>query len=901
MKPSKHSGYAQFRLPLAARLLLRLSIKDVDAREGMLGDLEEELRTLPIGSLNPLQLWVRAVLAALALAARFTLVRRSFQGHAQTRLGSARTRPRVPRLEDVRRDLKYAVRQLASSPGFALAAVITLSLGIGASTAAFTLVDGVLIRPLPFPEPDRLVTLWERRSNGQELTLSFPNFEDWRDQANSFDGITAIRFSSEATVLGGNEPARGITLAVSREFFDVIGVYPFLGRPISYDENRAGGESVVVLSHDFWQRNFGDNHDLSSIELDVAGVPFTVVGVMPPGFKVLEDGDLYLPLEQAPFRKRDSHNYRAVGRLKPNVSWQQAQDEMNRIAEGIRRAYPGETRTVAVNMRALRSDILGEVDRPLLMLLCAAGLLLILSCSNVASTLLARSTVREREMAIRSAVGASRPRLVYQLFTESLLLAAIAGLLGLGLSHLALLLVRSQGPDLVPRLQTLSIDVPVILFAVGVTAVTSVIFGLVPAIWVSSNPARTLQCAQAREGRRSRAVGWNLMIGGEAALAVVLVVASGLFVRSLQEILWTNTNFRPDGVLTVAMNFSGDRYRSARDRANLLTELKREFQVVPGVTGVGFANHLPTQSTSMTGTVFASPPPNPEDIPSNEIPPASGWRVVDEDYFAVMGIPLLRGRAFTSADGPDDAPVIILNEALANLVFPGQDPIGRQVQFMPFWTGVDLTVVGVVGEARDWRRALGSQPEGFVHWPQTNYTRYLTAVFHTEGEPATLVRPVKERLRSMAPEVPGTFRTMNSIVGESLKERQFTMAVLSSFAVLSLVLAAVGIYGVVSYSVSRRSREIGIRLALGAASGAVRQRIFARSLGVVAAGVAAGIAGAVVAGGVAESLLYGVGPRDPFTLTAAPIVVLGAAALAIWIPVWRFTRVDPLVTIRAEL
>ncbi|KPJ89722.1 MAG: hypothetical protein AMS18_12205, partial [Gemmatimonas sp. SG8_17] len=406
---------------------------------------------------------------------------------------------------------------------------------------------------------------------------------------------------------------------------------------------------------------------------------------------------------------------------------------------------------------------------------------------------------------------------------------------------------------------------------------------------------------QRGDTQRSRAVGWNLLIGGEAALAVVLVVASGLLVRSLQQILSTDTNFRPDGVLTVAVNFSGSRYQSVEARVNQLSELKQEFTALPGVTSVGFVNHLPTESTSMTGAILASPIPDLDNIQPDQIPPSSGWRVVDEDYFAALGIPLLRGRTFTTADGPDDPPVIILNEAAANLVFPGQDPIGRQVQFLPFWREVDLTVVGVVGEARDWRRAPGSQHEGFVYWPQrAGYTRYLTAVIHTSGDPTTLVRPAKERLQRVAPEVPGTFHTMDALVGESLKEKEFTLAVLSSFAVLSLVLAAVGIYGVVSYSVSRRSREIGIRLALGAASGAVRQRIFSRSFGVVVAGTLCGVLGALAAGGVLESLLYGVSPRDPVALVVAPAVLLGTAALAIWIPVLRLTRIDPLVTMRAE-
>ncbi len=893
------SPNGEFRLPRVARWLLSLSIRDAAAREGVLGDLEEELHGLSAQGLKPLRLWAWAVLASLALATRFATPNAGLPVAVQE--PTRRRNAGRPKVDDIKRDAKYAVRQLARSPGFTVAALLTLSLGIGGTTVAFSLVNGILLRPLPYPDPDRLVTLWERRATGQELTLSFPNFEDWREQSRSFAGITAVRFPSEATVLGGEEPMRGTMLPVSREFFDVIGVQPFLGRPISYEENRAGGEQVAVLGHGFWQEGFGGNPDLGSIDLTIEGVPFTVIGVMPPGFKVLEEGDLYLPLEQQPFRVRDSHNYTAIGRLAAGASWEQAQEEMNRIADGILRAYPGETRTVGVNLRPLRSDILGEVDRPLLLLLCAAGLLLLLACSNVASTLLARSTLRDREMAIRTAVGASRGSLIQQLFTESLMLAGIAGVLGLGLSQVTLALVQSLGPDLVPRLESVSIDARVLVFALLATLLTAVLFGLLPAIGAPSDAAGTLGSGRRGDTRRSNALGWNLLIGGEAALAVMLVVASGLMVRSLREILATDTNFRPAGVLTIAMNFSGSRYQSVEARVNQLSEIKREFGSLPGVTAVGFVNHLPMQSTSMTGPILATPLPNLDNIGLDEVPPSSGWRVVDEDYFAAMGIPLLRGRAFTIADGPQDPPVIVLNEAAANLIFPGQDPIGKQVQFLPFWSGVDLTVVGVVGEARDWRKAPGSQHEGFVLWRQRpGYTRYLTAVIRTEGDPVALIRPARERLQRLAPEVPGTFQTMNALVGKSLKEKEFTMAVLSSFAVLSLVLAAVGTYGVVSYTVSRRSREIGIRLALGGASGAIRRHIFTRSLGVVAGGMMLGVAGALATGGVLESLLYGVSPRDPVTLIVAPLVLLGTGALAIWIPVLRYTRVDPVVTMRAE-
>jgi len=800
------------------------------------------------------------------------------------------------------KDIRYAIRGLVRNPSFALITVFTLALGIGASTVAFTLVNGVLMRPLPFPESDRLMLLEERRGDGRELILSFPNFDDWRRESETFEGILAVQVPWQVSVLGGDEPSRGTVIGVSREFFDVLGVQPLLGRPIAPEENRPGGESVVVLSFEFWNRLFGDRAGLDGLSVTLAGNPYPVVGVMPRGFKLLEEGDVYFPMELRPQRIqriRDSHNYRAVGRLAPGVSVTQAQQEMNGIAARIREAYPGETQTESVSMRPLRAEILGEVDRPLLFLLGAAGLLLMLACSNVASTLLARSTHREREMAIRTAVGAARLRLIQQLFTESLLLAGLAGLLGLLLSILTLDLVRAQGVDLVPRLQTVSIDTRVMLFALGATLVTSLLFGLLPALRVSDDVAGTLRSGRRGDTRRTRALGWNVLVGGEAALAVVLVVACGLLVRSLQQVLSEETHFRPEGVLTVAVDLSGSGYTGAEDRARVLEQLKREYEALPGVTAVGFVNHLPTESSYYTGPVFRSPAPTQRD--PNRPGTESGWRVVDEDYFAALGIPLVRGRVFSREDRPDGPPVAILNQALADRAFPGEDPVGRLVQVIPFWRDVDLTVVGVVAEARDWRKKAGSQPEVFVYWPQrSDYTRYLTCVIRTTGDPASLAGPARERLRAVAPTVPGTIYTMSARLGESRRERSFTLAVLGSFAALSLVLAAVGIFGVVSYSVSSRSREIGIRLALGAGARTVRQRIFLSSFGVVALGTAVGVVCAFAFGGVMESLLYGVSPRDPVAFAAAALVLLIAAALAICVPVLRYTRVDPVVTMRAE-
>ena len=879
----------QMTPPQLAEWLLKQCLPEGLAEKSIRGDLREEygaIRSHRSSFYALVWYWLHTLRLCIRFGGRKTL----------SNYQSPRVRTRV---ESALRDVQFAARGLAKNPGFTVIAVVTLALGIGASTVTFTLVNGVLIRPLPFPESENLMLLKERREDGSELTLSFPNFADWRNESRSMEGITAIQYAYQATVLGADEPTRGTVLQVSREFFDVLGVQPWLGRAISHDENRPGGERVAVLGYEFWQHNFGHRSDLEDLTISISGNPISVVGIMPPGFQLLEGGDVYLPLEQRSFQARDSHNFRAVGRLAPVTSAALAQQELDDIAARIREAYPEDTQTVGVSMTPLQAEILGDVDRPLFLLLGAAGLLLIIACSNVASTLLARSTLREREMAIRVAVGASRVRIVSLLLTESLLLAGLAGLVGLGLSHVTVSLVRSLGGELLPRLESVSIDARVLLFALGATLGTSLVFGLLPALRASLPVSGTLKSGSRGDTRRQSGIGGNVLVAAEAALAVVLVVACGLLVRSLQQVLSEDTNFRAEGVLTVEMDLRGGGYDTVEDRAVLLEDIKREFEALPSVFAVGLVSHLPTEANMMTGPVFRSPAPVQRD--PNRPGTSSGWRVVDDNYFTALGIPLLRGRLFSPDDRVDAPPVVILNQALAERTFPGEDPIGKLVQFIPFWMGVDLTVIGIVAEARDWRRGAGGQPEAFVHWPQKpGYTRDMTAVIQTTGAPSALARPARERLRALAPTVPGRFLTMSARVGESLKERNFILAALGSFAALSLLLAAVGIYGVVSYSVSNRSREIGIRLALGAEPRMVRQRMFSSSLWIVAAGTAVGVMCALLFGNVMESLLFGVSARDATTLIAAPSVLLVAATLAIGIPVFRYTRVDPVEVLRAE-
>jgi predicted permease len=809
-------------------------------------------------------------------------------------------------------DFRFAARILRRSPSFTLVAAFTLALGIGCTTVAFGLVRGVLLRPLPFPGDGELVVIRERGLEGRAQSLSFPNFEDFRDHSRAFSGIAALRFAAAATILGGAEPVRGTVVPVSREFFSVLGVMPALGRPILPEENRSGGESVAVVSFEFWTRALGSDERLDGLGITVSGTSYSVVGIMPPGFRVLEEADVYLPLEQNPFRVRSSSNYRGVGRLAEGVTLPQAQVELDGIAGRILAAYPDDARMDGVLMRPLREEILGNLTRPLFLLLSASGLLLLLACSNVASTLMARSIRRQREMAIRTAVGGGKGVLVRQVFTESLLLAGFSGLLGVGITLGSLEILRLFGTDFIPRLATVSVVAVSLKNALGATLLTSLVFGLLPAFRLPE-PASALRSGSGGSGpitwghsprgrsrrRRKGAMGWSFLVGCQVALAVSLVVVSALLLRSMGEILSADTKFRQEGVLTLALDFSAAEFASIEDRGAKLRELKGELASLPGVSEVGFVSHLPNVRRMMTGAVFR--PPFPVEGYPDYLAQEVGWRVVDEDYFRVMGIPLLKGRTFSAEDGPDSRPVIVLNEALEWILFPGEEAVGEVVQFVPFWQEVDLEVVGVVAEARDWRVPAGEQLEGYVFWPQRlGYTRQLTAVLLARGDPAALVAPARERLRAVAPSIPGTFRTLEALVADSFRDRSFTLGVLGVFTLLALFLSAVGIYGVVSYSISARTREIGIMLALGADTGRLRARLFIRAARPVAVGLAVGVALALVTGGVLESVLFQVSPRDPQALAAAPLVLLCSASLAILLPVFRYTRVDPAGSMREE-
>lgn len=805
-----------------------------------------------------------------------------------------------PSFSALGRDVRHAFRVLRTDPGYALISVWTLGAGIGATTVAFSLVNGILLRPLPFPDPDELVFLMEEDSRGRELMLSYPNFDDWRSQTVAFQDIAAVQFPNVATVQGGEEPARATVLSVSREFFRVMEINPLLGRPVLPDENRPGGERVLVSSYEFWSTALGSQDDLESITLSLYGGSWKVVGVMPPGFSVLEGADLYIPMELAPIRIRDAHNYRGIGRLAPGFSIARADQELDRIASAIRAEYGDESAAESVSSRPLREVVIGEADTPLLIILGASWVLLLIACANQASHLLARAEPRQKEMSVRSALGASRGRLVQQLLTEGGVLALLGCGLAVMVTFVASHILRIFGTDLIPRLDEAVIDVRVFLVALLAAAGTTVAFSLFPTIRATGQLSATLATSGQRGVTRVRGSTWNLLVGAEVAMAVLLVVGMGLLVRSLWEIVRADTGFIAESVVTVELDLSGQGLNTEEARTAFFDGLERSLSDVPEVESVGLVNRLPLQGGSWTGPVLRSPVTDRSD--RSEWAAIAGWRVTDEDYFSTMEIRVLSGRLFDrTLDRPNGTPAAVLNQSLAARAFPGENPIGKQVQALWDSREADFTVIGVVAEARDWRLEPGSQPEMFVFWPQRlEHTQQMTAVLRPMASMSIPPSQVRDAIRTLAPGMPVELRAMESWIGESLKDRRFTVVVLGTFALTALMLAAVGIYGVVSYSVSQRKREIGIRLALGARPAQIRKRFIRDSMVVVGIGAVAGLVMALLAGRLMESLLYGVTSADPLALGLAPLVLFSTATLSILIPVFRLTRIHPSTAIEVE-
>ena len=816
-------------------------------------------------------------------------------------------------MEFIWQDMRYGVRLLLKAPGFTVIAVLTLALGIGANTAIFSVVNFVLLRPLEYANPDQLVMVWERNTKRgwNESPTSFADFVDFRDNAKSVELVAFTDTNFNLT--GGDQPERVAGLRVSANLFSLLGVNPARGRWFAPGEDKPGAGHVLILSYGLWQRSFGGNSNLVNQTVQLNGQSYTVVGVMPPTFKfppafsatttseeLISNADLWVPLttDDVPLI-RNIRNLKMIGRLKAGVAPQQAQAEINSIASRLAREYPDVNAGLESVVIPLHEQIVGDVREALLILLGAVVLVLLIACANIANLLLSKATARHKEIAIRTALGANRGRLLRQLLTESTLLGLLGGGFGFLVAYAGSKTLVSFGSFSIPQLTDFSFDMKVPLFALVVSLLTSLIFGLAPAI-DASNPnlnEALKEGGRSSSGGATRARLRNALVITEVALAVVLVTASGLMLRSFVRLQGTSSGLNPHNLITLELELPDVRYHAAQQQTLFQQQLLQRVGSLPGVQNAATVDNLPFSGNAFNTSFTIEGRPTG---PTTETPRAY-YRVISPDYFPAIGIELHKGNQFTDRDTAEQPGVAIVNETAAQRYWPGVDPLGKRIKRgRPESKNPWLTVIGIVSGSRQLSLKEGSQPEIYVPYLQ-NPGLTFTLVARTASDPRSLTGALRKEVLSADREIPAVnIKLMEELISNSVAKERFYVLLLGVFAALALILAAVGVYGVMSYSVTLRTRDIGIRMALGARPVDIFKHIVGQALLLGLIGLGVGIVLAIASTRVMSSLLYGINATDPLTLAITSLVLLAVALLASYLPARRATRVDPLVTLRYE-
>jgi putative ABC transport system permease protein len=807
-------------------------------------------------------------------------------------------------------DLRYALRMLWKSPAFSVIAIATLALGIGANTAIFSVVDAVLLRPFPYPEPDRLYQLSETRPGLGELSVAYPNYLDWRAAQHTFEDLSVYR-RDDFNLTGSGEPETLHGAFVTASYFKVIGLAPKLGRVFSESDDRSGGANVVVLSEALWRTRFGADPRIIGRVLTLNFISYEVIGVMPAELTSPRNIDLYAPFgyfAQRPYlTQRDSHpGLFGIGRLKKGMSIGQAQADFGVICQGLEKQYPDSNAGNGVKFTQLLENAVGEYRETLWLLLGAVGFVLLIACANLASLQLARAAGRRKEIAVRAALGASRGRLLSQLFCESVLLAAIGGALGLLLAVWGVDAIRALSPKDIPRFQQVRVDGVVLAFAALVSLASGLLFGLFPAWKISRGDLNSALQEAGRGGtsgpgrQRSQA----LLVIGQVALACVLLTGAGLLLKSFAALQSVRLGFQPNHLLTMQIKLPGSKYRGnpngPAEMAAFYRQLLEGIAGLPDVRAVALSDNPPFTNVGGGESSFAvtgRPDPRPGEEAFAET------QLVSTDYFKTMGMELRRGRAFNAGDTLDSPKAVIIDEAFAKKFFPGQDPIGQQINDIARdHPRTQFTIVGVVATVRHADLAASQPKLVQAYYSAAQYpTLQTTLLVRSAGDPLALARAVRNAVLAIDSTQPVfDVRSMDDRLAESLATRRLSVILVALFSGLALVLAALGLYGTLAYAVAQRRREIGIRLALGAQRAAVFRLILRRGMSLVGIGLGVGLAAALVFGRLLANLLYGVGARDPLTLSIVVLVLAAAALLACFLPARRATQVDPMIALRAE-
>ena len=801
----------------------------------------------------------------------------------------------VRMLADVVRDTRYAIRQLIKTPGFTVVAIVTLALGIGATTAMFSVINGVMLRPMPYLEPERLVNVFEILPRFGRFSVAPATFLDLRKHNTQFEHLVAYNnVGATLTDAGGAE--RLSCAAVSWNAFDALGVKPALGRGFVAEEDVPGKNKVVVVSHGMWQRRLSADANVLGRSIRLNGEPNAVVGVMPEEFFFpSRQTECWMPMAINPADPpRGAHFLAVVGRLKASSSIEQAGVEMKTIAERLAKEYP-QSANESAGVIALHDDVVGDSRSALLTLMFAVGVVVLIACANVANLLLVRGAVRAREIAIRTALGAARRRLVLQMLAESLVLSLAGGAVGLLLAYGAITPIRTLSAGSIPRVNDISIDTTVLLFVTGTSILTGLLFGLAPA-W---HAARLGLSGVLKEGSRAsttNATGWvrSGLLVLEVALSLVLLVGAALLLRSFARVTSIDPGFRVDNVLTFRVALPNATYQGREKRVAFFDNLLARLDEHPQITAAGMTQTLPMRGDYYLSVDIQGRPP---------LKPGEGlsasYRVISPDYFKSLGISLLRGRTFTPRD-TDKAPMVaVVDETFVERNFPGEDPIGRGIDI---GNGTDgfFEIVGVVGRVRHDGLARTPTATMYVPFGQDPFGGMVVTV-RTEGDPVQLAPAVRQILREIDPALPAFAITpLAEVVSDSVAQRRFSMLLLAVFAVVALFLAAIGLYGVVAYAVSQRTQEIGVRIAIGAQRGDVLGLIVGGGMKLAAIGVAIGLAGALALSGMVRAMLFELTPMDPASYAGTALVLLIVAAFACYVPARRATRVDPIVALRNE-
>ncbi|MHB1223780.1 MAG: ABC transporter permease [Gemmatimonadaceae bacterium] len=800
-------------------------------------------------------------------------------------------------MDSLLHDLRFALRTLRRNIGFTVAAVLTLALGIGANAAIFGLVNGILLKPLPYADPDRLVMVWGRYPDFGRTSTSLPDFRDWRDQATSFAGMAA-RHGTLFNLTGEGEPEQLRADRVTANFFETLGVRPFLGRDFRTEEERIGGDDdVVVLSHAFWQRRFAGDRAMVGQPIQLSGRPYTVIGVAPEGFSFGPDVDLWAPARVDTTANRRSEYLTVFGRLEPGVPLQRAQAEMAAVLARLAEQYPETNGRLQSEVIGLRDDVVGGARSALFLFAGAVGLVLLIACANVANLLLARASSRSREIAVRMAIGAGRGRLMRQIITESVLLALLGAGVGLLIAVWGIEALRVAGDGLLPRMGEVRVDGAVVLFSVIVACVTGVVFGFAPAMRLSGGAMH----AALKEGARGASAGAagrlrNGLVLGEVAVALLLLVGAGLLMRSFQRLTEVDVGFDARGVLTYELLLPRARFPEPAQLPQFYDRLLESSRALPGVQAAAVADGVPMGGAGYITFAIEGRTPPPD--AGEDLQPFA----VSPEHFAALGIPLRSGRLFTTGDAGDAPDVVVINEEMARRFFDGRDPVGRRITFGdPADTAATWrTVVGVVGNVAQEGVTAAPYPQLYLPIAQ-NPSRAVVVELRTAGDPMALAAAARQVVRSMDAELPVTeMRTMEDRVAADLARPRINVVLIGIFAGVALLLAAVGIYGVISYTVVQRTREIGIRMALGANTEDVRRLVVRQGMTPVLGGIGIGLVAAVVASRLLRSLVYGVSTTDPLTFVLVALFLAAVALLATYLPARHATRVQPVIALRED-